>query len=90
MPRYSFEEAMLEGLKMGGDVDTNCCIVGSLCDVLYGLPKRELIEAVYERLPLKMANIVTEFTKRYIDKDFIEPAKIGTNVLSVKQAISKK
>jgi len=85
----SFEEAMLEGLKMGGDVDTNCCIVGSLCDASYGLPKRALIESVYERIPLKMANIVTAFTKQYIDKTFIEPTKIGTEYLSVKQALSK-
>jgi ADP-ribosylglycohydrolase len=84
----SFEEAMLEGIKMGGDVDTNCCIVGGICDAIYGLPKREIIEAVYERIPKQMANIVTTFTKKYIDKNFIEPEKIATKASSMEDALS--
>ena len=80
-----FESAMRKTVAMGGDVDTNCCIVGSLCDAHYGLPPREVQDEVYMRLPKEMADIVTAFTKKYIDKNFKEPdvkisSKTGTLV----------
>ena len=84
----SFEEAMVAGWKMGGDVDTNCCIVGGICDAFYGLPKKEIIQAVYERIPKQMADIVTIFTKKYINKDFIEPEGVGSKASSVIDALS--
>ena len=84
----SFEEAMVAGIKMGGDVDTNCCIVGSLCDAQYGLPKKEIIQSVYERIPRQMANIVTAFTKKYIDKNFVEPEYIATKASTLEDALS--
>jgi len=73
-----FESAMRKAVSLGGDVDTNCCIVGAICDGMYGLPKREIVEEVYARLPKYMAEITTAFTKKYIDKDFVQPDKVGT------------
>lgn len=83
----SFEEAMVAGWKMGGDVDTNCCIVGGICDAYYGLPSKEIISAVYERLPRKMADIVTEFTKKYVDNNFVEPEGTATQAMTMEEAL---
>ena len=33
----SFEDAIRKVLAMGGDTDTNACIVGSVCEALYGM-----------------------------------------------------
>ena len=84
----NFEDAMIAGIKMGGDVDTNCCIVGGICDATYGLPNREIIEAVYSRLPKQMTDIVTAFTIKYIDKNFVEPEKIATKASTIEGANS--
>ena len=83
-----FEEAMTAGWKMGGDVDTNCCIVGSICDAYYGLPSKEITQAVYERIPKQFADIVTSFTKKYVDKDFVAPEKIATKSSTMEDALS--
>lgn len=31
---------------MGGDTDTNCCIVGSVVEALYGMNKRQKEDAI--------------------------------------------
>jgi ADP-ribosylglycohydrolase len=82
-----FESGMRKAVAMGGDVDTNCCIVGSICDAYYGLPNREIIEEVYARLPKQMTDIVTAFTKKYIDKDFEEPENIGSKASTFLDAL---
>ena len=84
----NWEEGMRTMVAMGGDVDTNCCILGAIFDGFYGLPKREIIEDVYARLPKQMADVVTRFTKKYIDKDFEEPEKIATQASNMEDAIS--
>lgn len=33
----SFEDAIRKTLLMGGDTDTNCCIVGSVAETMYGM-----------------------------------------------------
>lgn len=42
----SFEDAIRKTLLMGGDTDTNCCIVGSICESLYGMTDVEKEEAI--------------------------------------------
>ena len=73
METDDFVSAMVAGIKLGGDIDTNCCIVGSICDVIYGLPQKEIIECVYKRIPYQLADTTTEFVKRYIDPKFVAP-----------------
>jgi ADP-ribosylglycohydrolase len=80
----NFIEAMIAGIKMGGDIDTNCCIVGGICDALYGLPQREIIECVYKRIPNQMADIITKFTKKYIDPNFVAPER----TLNIRDAVA--
>ena len=68
-----FESAMRLGIFMGGDVDTNCCIVGGLCDAFWGLPSKDIIQAVYERLPMEMSDTTTRFVRKFIDSSFEPP-----------------
>ena len=46
----SFEDAIERTLYMGGDTDTNCCIVGSMAEPLYGIPNN-LIEEANKKIP---------------------------------------
>jgi ADP-ribosylglycohydrolase len=68
-----FESAMRLSISMGGDVDTNCCIVGGLLDAYCGLPSKDIIQAVYERLPKEMSDITTRFVRKFIDPSFEPP-----------------
>ena len=42
----SFEDAIRKTLLMGGDTDTNCCIVGSVAESLYGMSNIQKEEAI--------------------------------------------
>ena len=46
----SFNEAIKNTLLMGGDTDTNCAIVGSMAEALYGIDS-DLIEKAKEKIP---------------------------------------
>ena len=83
-----YESAMRKAVAMGGDVDTNCCIVGSICDALYGLPSRDIIEDVYKRLPKEMTDVTTLFVKKYIDENFEEPKEIATKTNTMENYFS--
>jgi len=88
METDDFESAMRKSVAMGGDVDTNCCIVGGICDALYGLPDREIIEETYARLPKQMADVTTAFVKKYIQKDFQEPNNVGSKASTFGDSLS--
>ena len=51
----SFEDSIRKALSMGGDTDTNCCIVGSVSEALYGMSEKEKADA--------KANLPKEFVK---------------------------
>ena len=42
----SFEDSIRKTLLMGGDTDTNCCIVGSVTESLYGMSETQIEETV--------------------------------------------
>lgn len=46
----NFDDAIRMMLSIGGDTDTNCCIVGSIAEALYGLPNN-IKDEVDEYLP---------------------------------------
>lgn len=46
----SFNDAIKKTLLMGGDTDTNCCIVGSMASALYGVSD-ELIRLADNKIP---------------------------------------
>ena len=46
----SFEDAIIKTIYMGGDTDTNACIVGSMAEALYGI-NNELITKANTKIP---------------------------------------
>ncbi len=53
----SFEDAIRRTLLMGGDTDTNCAIVGSMAEAMYGIDN-ELIEKANEKIPQRFVKIL--------------------------------
>lgn len=53
----SFEDAIRKTLSMGGDTDTNSCIVGSMAEALYGMTEKQKEEAK-ENLPKEYIKIL--------------------------------
>ena len=58
----SFDDAMRLTLMMGGDTDTNCCIVGSMAEAMYGIPD-EYIEEVNSRIPDEFVKVLEKNKK---------------------------
>ena len=55
----SFEDAIRIALSMGGDTDTNSCIVGSMAEALYGLTEKEKSDAK-KNLPKEYIRILNK------------------------------
>ena len=53
----SFEDAISKTLLMGGDTDTNCAIVGSLAEALYGIDEN-LKEMVDAKIPKEFVKLL--------------------------------
>lgn len=58
----NFEEAISNTLLMGGDTDTNACIVGSIAESLYGIDDK-LIEKVNNKIPNEFIKILRKSNK---------------------------
>ena len=56
---HSFEDAMKMTLLMGGDTDTNCAIVGSMAEALYGIDQ-SLVDKVNEKIPVKYIKLLED------------------------------
>ena len=54
----SFEDAIITTVNMGGDTDTNACIVGSMAEALYGIDY-ELKNTVHEKIPKEFVRVLT-------------------------------
>lgn len=54
-----FEDAIRKTLFMGGDTDTNCAIVGSMAEAMYGIDS-QIIEKVNEKIPQKFVKILSK------------------------------
>lgn len=53
----SFAESMEKVISYGGDTDTNACIVGSMAEAMYGVPKI-LIRKAKEKLPKDFVKVL--------------------------------
>lgn len=53
----SFEDAIRKVISLGGDTDTNACIVGSMAESLYGI-NDELIAQTNEKLPNEFVKVL--------------------------------
>ena len=58
----SFEESIRLSLSMGGDTDTNACIVGSISESLYGMSDKEKEYAVRD-LPNEFVKVLNRIYK---------------------------
>ena len=55
----NFEDAIRKTLLMGGDTDTNCAIVGSMAEALYGVDE-SLINKVNEKIPSEFVKLLNK------------------------------
>ena len=58
----SFEDSIRKTLLMGGDTDTNCCIVGSVSEALYGMNQKEKEDAK-KKIPHEFIKVLTKAYK---------------------------
>ncbi len=54
---FSFNEAIERTLWMGGDTDTNCAIVGSIAEAIYGVDQ-SLIEQANQKIPDEFVKVL--------------------------------
>ena len=54
----SFEDAIRKVISLGGDTDTNACIVGSMAEALYGIDS-ELIKKANSKLPDEFVKVLS-------------------------------
>lgn len=61
----SLDEAIKTVISYGGDTDTNACIVGSMCEAMYGIDN-ELIEKINKKIPTEFKKILRKvYDNRY-------------------------
>jgi ADP-ribosylglycohydrolase len=79
----SFIDTIRKAILIGGDSDTIACMAASIAQAYYGVGlsaiPQNMINKVFKRLPDDLAEILTEFTKKYIDKNFVRPSKMSKN-----------
>ncbi len=61
----SFEDAIRQGISLGGDSDTIACIVGGIAQAYYQDIPQEILSGVKERLPEEFLIIIDEFSTKY-------------------------
>ena len=55
----NFEDAIRKTIALGGDTDTNACIVGSMAEALYGIDN-ELINQANSKLPKEFVKVLSK------------------------------
>jgi len=58
-----FEDAIRKVIYLGGDTDTNACIVGSMAEALYGIDD-ELITDANKKLPEEFKKVLSKYNKK--------------------------
>jgi len=58
-----FEEAMINAVKIGGDVDTIACMAGGMAENLWGVPE-SLGDWAWEKLPNEMKAVLEELYRK--------------------------
>ena len=62
-----FEDAVRNGVSLGGDADTLTCIDGAIAEAFYGIPEN-LIEEGKKYLPSDILKVVDEFNEKIFGK----------------------
>ena len=60
-----FEDAIRNGISLGGDSDTLTCITGGIAEAFYGGVPQDIAEKALSYLPKGMYEVVEEFRTRY-------------------------
>jgi ADP-ribosylglycohydrolase len=60
-----FEDAIRNGISLGGDSDTLTCITGGIAEAFYGGVPQDISEKALSYLPKEMREVVEEFRTRY-------------------------
>ena len=60
-----FEDAIRNGISLGGDSDTLTCITGGIAEAFYGGVPQDISEKALSYLPKEMREVVAEFRTRY-------------------------
>jgi len=55
----SFEDAIKKTIYLGGDTDTNACIVGSMAEAAYGI-NDNLVDEVNNKIPIEFKKILSK------------------------------
>ena len=61
----SFEDAIRKTIELGGDTDTNACIVGSMAEAMYGIDDT-LIRQANQKIPEEFVKVLSK-TRRIYD-----------------------
>ena len=61
----SFEDAIRKTIELGGDTDTNACIVGSMAEAMYGIDDT-LIKQANKKIPEEFVKVLSR-TRRIYD-----------------------
>lgn len=61
----SFEDAVRRAVSLGADADTLGAIVGSIAEVIWGIPEEMQMKAL-EYLPNDMKSVVLRFYDRFV------------------------
>ena len=65
-----FEDAVRLAVSLGGDADTQACISGALAHAFYRKIPEKIMEETEKRLPDAMKAILSDFTKKYLQKGY--------------------
>lgn len=60
-----FEDAIRNGISLGGDSDTLTCITGGIAEAFYGGVPQDIADKALSYLPQEMREVVEEFRERY-------------------------
>lgn len=66
----SVESAIRIAISLGGDADTQACIAGSIAEAFYGKIEPEHEEYMFSVLDERMADVLREFYRDYIDRKY--------------------
>jgi ADP-ribosylglycohydrolase len=61
-----FEDAIRNGISLGGDSDTLTCITGGIAEAFYGGVPQDIAAKALSYLPKAMREVVEEFRTRYV------------------------
>ena len=66
----TFDDSIRLAISFGGDTDTNACIVGSMAEAMYGIPK-ELKQKALEKLPKEFIDILNKCYSQILDNEMM-------------------